>query len=276
MLVVLGPQFSASESELAALADATGLLVYDLRSRLRPGAWGVVRALADEDQAVQLVEELRRRGFAAVAIDAGVGQDTSRRVVYVRGADMQADGITLKLSERVMTIPYGALLAVVRGEVHMGRSPQAMSLGGGSRGTSTSGPFRSPTTGSAEVFREPKPQLVHEVFAAADIHFATVTWVARVDAREFEFPRFIPESPSFAERLDCFVDMLAERSGVHVDRHIRTSSLSSHTVRAPRFTTPGGGLPPMSRRSVYTTDEHFDAYSRMVAEAERQLRIFGQ
>jgi hypothetical protein len=118
--------------------------------------------------------------------------------------------------------------------------------------------------------RGPVPQ---EVFAAADLHFVTVNWIARIDARDFEFPASVPASDSLAERLDCLVDELAVRAQIHVDRHLRISSLASHTASASRNTSAStASLPAVSQRSVLSSDEHFDAYSRLVAEAERQRR----
>ena len=58
MLVLLSPEFSGSELQVAQLAQVTGLLPYDLRTRLRPGVWGVLRVLADFEQAQLLVGQL--------------------------------------------------------------------------------------------------------------------------------------------------------------------------------------------------------------------------
>lgn len=120
MLVLLSPEYSGSELQIAQLAKVTGLLPYDLRTRLRPGVWGVVRVLADFDQAQVLVLQLTSLGFQAVAIDSAVGQDPERKIVYLRGLDVTDMGITLRLSERQMFVPFGALLTIVRGDVHLG------------------------------------------------------------------------------------------------------------------------------------------------------------
>jgi hypothetical protein len=51
---------------------------------------------------------------------------------------------------------------------------------------------------------------------------------------------------------------------------VKTSSLASHTAGAQRTVTPSPSGPVLSRRGAAVTDEHFDAYSRMIGEAERQ------
>src|ERR1700690_172278 len=106
MLVLLSPEFSGSEMQFAQLTQVTGLLPYDLRTRLRPGVWGVLRVLADFDQAQILVAKLTSLGFKAVAIDSAVGQDPERKIVYLRGLDATDTGITLRLSERQMFVPF--------------------------------------------------------------------------------------------------------------------------------------------------------------------------
>jgi len=276
MLVLLGPRFAATDAELAALADATGMLAYDLRTRLRPGAWGVLRSLAADEQAVELAEYLQTLGFEAVSVDPSVGQDATRRVVYVKALELLSDAVNVRLSEREMVIPYGALLTIVRGEVQLGRSPWPSTLGGASgqmRSAAASTPFRSsnPVTAEVSVFREPRTSGVQDVFTAADIHFFTVNWVARIDARDFEFPSSIPAHRNLAERLDHFVDLLAQRCEIRVDRSLRASSLASYTADVQRV--PSQSSPPGSRRQGSSSDEHFDAYSRLVAEAERQSRL---
>jgi hypothetical protein len=113
---------------------------------------------------------------------------------------------------------------------------------------------------------------VTDVFAAADLHFATVHWIARIDVRSFEFPATISAQSNAVERLDILVDWLAVQANVRVDRHLRTSSLGSHT-QGSRVSNSPRAKPPNSRRSPpVPSDEHFDAYSRLVAEAERKQR----
>ena len=68
--------------------------------------------------------------------------------------------------------------------------------------------------------------------------------------------------------LDALVDTIAERGGVRVDRVARTSSVAAFVEQpAPlRSQSPA----PQSLREQ--TDERFDPYSRVIGEAERQLR----
>ena len=276
MLVLLSPDFSGSELQVAQLAQITGLLPYDLRTRLRPGVWGVLRVLADFDQAHALVGQLTSLGFQAVAIDSTVGQDPERKIVYLRGLEITEDGMTLRLSERKMFVPYGALVTIVRGDVHLGRSQRGNTLGavaGQIRATPPLGPWAGGAGSEAATMGDGRNPGVTDVFAAADLHFVTVPWIARIDARELEFPAIIPMQSNAAERLDILVDWLANQAQVRVDRHLRVSSLGSHTVgsrgTAP---TPQGSIPPSRRMGSPMSDEHFDAYSRLIAEAERRRR----
>jgi hypothetical protein len=276
MLVLLSPEFSGSELEVAQLAHVTGLLPFDLRTRLRPGAWGVLRVLADFDQAQLLVAQLTALGFQSVAIDSAVGQDPARKIVYLRGLDVTDSGMTLRLSERQMFVSYGALLTMVRGEVHLGRSQRGSTLGGLAghpRSTPPLGSWTGSVAGDGATMGDGRNPGVTDVFAAADLHFVTVPWIARIDARELVFPSIVPPQSNAAERLDMLVDWLANQSQVRVDRHLRISSLSSHTTGSRVVaSTPQGSLAPSRRIGASTSDEHFDAYSRLVAEAERRLR----
>lgn len=276
MLVLLSPEFSGSEMEIAQLAQVTGLLPYDLRTRLRPGAWGVLRVLADHEQSQELVVQLNALGFQSVAIDSAVGQDPARKIVYLRGLDVTESGMTLRLSERQMFVSFGALLTIVRGEVHLGRSQRGSTLGGLAgqpRSTPPLGPWAG-VAGDGATMGDGRNPGVTDVFAAADLHFITVPWIARIDAREMAFPSFVLQQSNAAERLDFLVDWLASQAQVRVDRHLRISSLGSHTTGSRAVaSTPQGSLASSSRRiGSGTGDEHFDAYSRLVAEAERLHR----
>jgi hypothetical protein len=276
MLVMLSPEFSGSELQITQLVQVTGLLPYDLRTRLRPGTWGVLRVIADNDQALALVTRLTSLGFQAVAIDSAIGQDPERKVVYLRGLDVTEHGMTLRLSERQMFVPFGALLTIVRGEVHLGRSQRGNTLGalaGQLRSTPQLGPWAGGMAGENVAIGDGRNPGVTDVFAAADLHFITVPCIARIDARDMEFPSIVPPQTNAAERLDYLVDWLANRSQVRVDRHLRISSLSSHTIASRGVaSTPQGSVPPPRRAGSSASDEHFDAYSRLVAEAERVQR----
>src|SRR3954470_21015444 len=88
MLVMLAPSCDGSTDAYGRLARATGMLAYDLKSRLKPGVWGVVRALADEEQAHALVQRLREEGFPVVVMAREVAHDPNRRIVTVRALEL--------------------------------------------------------------------------------------------------------------------------------------------------------------------------------------------
>jgi hypothetical protein len=272
MLVLVGPRYSATERELGILSAETGLALYDLRTRLRPSAWSVVRAIADAKQAEQIAARLREQGLQCCALDSTVGQDPLRRIVYLRGIEVMSDHVVLRLAERGMQIPMGALLTIVRGEVHLGRMPLSISSQPSSqslRAASATAGMLSSNPAPGDVFREQRAPPIHEVFVAADIHFVTVPWLARMDARDCEFPGQSADAANYAERLDRFIDDMAQRARIHVDRSVKTSSLASHTAGNQRMATPSPSGPISTRRATGATDDHFDAYSRMVGEAER-------
>jgi len=273
MLVLLGPKYSASEEELEVLVAETGLALYDLRTRLRPGAWSVVRAVADAAHAEEISARLRLHGMQCCALDSAVGQDSSRLIVYLCGIDVTSNQMVLRLAERAMTVPLGALLTIVRGDVHLGRMPLSVSMQMNSqsmRAAVLAPSLLASNSAPAEVFREQRAPSIQDVFVAADLHFITVAWLARIDARQCEFVGRSPDAANYAERLDRFIDELACSAKVRVDRHVKTSSLASHTAGSGRMVTPSPSGPASSRRSAAASDEHFDAYSRMVGEAERQ------
>lgn len=259
MLVLLGPPFQGSDEEYARLAEATGILAYELRTKLKSNAWGVVRALGDEHQAMELATTLGREGFRVSVVDPAVGADPDRVFVPLRTLELQESTLVLHLSERSMPIPYAALVAIVRGEVQIGAAPV--------RGpTSSSSTFRAvvPSASELEIFRESVGEL--DAYAAVDLHFATVMWAARIDVRAFDFSAFGAVNAT-AQDLDRLADRVSEHSGVRVDRASRVSSLASFTTAGPhRATTP----PPGQVAARRETPERFDAYSRLVAEAERR------
>jgi hypothetical protein len=276
MLVLLGPEFSGSDQQIAQLAQVTGLLPYDLRTRLRPGVWGVLRTLADHAQTETLVSRLRGMGFDAVAVDSAVGQDPERKIVYLRGMELAQNEMILRMNHREMSVAYGTLLTIVRGEVHLGRSLLATAIGasaGQTRAGSLSSWLPPAAAADASVVGDGRHPGVTDVFAAADLHFATVQWIARVDPRAFAFPATIPSSSNSVERLDTLAEWLAARAGVRIDRHLRVSSLGSCTICSRRMSTPPQSSSNSQRpRMSDGCDEYFDAYSRLVAEAERQYR----
>jgi hypothetical protein len=119
-----------------------------------------------------------------------------------------------------------------------------------------------------EVFRESASTRL-DAFAAADLHFATVLWAARVDARHFDFSSMGGRPGGGAQDLDRLVDLIAERAGLRVDRASKVSSVASFTSGGPvRSATPAPSQAAAPRREI---PDRFDAYSRLIAEAERQV-----
>ncbi|HEX3776354.1 MAG TPA: hypothetical protein VHV51_17900 [Polyangiaceae bacterium] len=259
MLVMLAPSFDGANDSYARLARATGMVAYDLKSRVKPGVWGIVRALADEAQATELTRRLRADGFPAFVVPREVAHDPARRLVTIRSLALRDDELVLYLREREMPIPFGALTCIVRGEVQLGQVP-ARSM----TPTSSSSTFRAvvPSTADVQVFRESIPVSSFEAFTAADLHFATVLWIARIDARSFDFAALGEASESPAQDLDRLVDLLASRAGVRVDRGVRASSVVSVLLQSA-----GRSIAPSSREAA--SDERFDPYSRVIGEAER-------
>jgi hypothetical protein len=264
MLVMLAPSFDGSNDAYARLVKATGMLAYDLKSRLKPGVWGLVRALADETQAQALTKRLLAEGLPALVVSPEVAHDPNRRIVTIRALELGAEQVVLHLREREMAIPFGALTCIVRGEVHTGQVPSRSF-------TPSSSTFRAvaPITGDVQVFRESVSASNFNAYAAADLHFATVLWVARLDARSFDFSTLGLASESRASDLDQLVDVLSERSGVRVDRGVRTSSVVSALQGGSFRTSAVSSSAPRSKDSP--SDERFDPYSRVIGEAERLL-----
>lgn len=274
MLVVIGPPFSGSDDEFARLAGVTGLVPYELRTKLRAGVWGVVRALGEPARAAGLAERLRGAGFRAAVLDPAVGYDPQRRFVALQALSVEGDQCTLHLRGRDIPIPLRALLTIVRGEVQPGTR--------GASASSASATYRAVNPSMAELgaLREQSLAPRLDAFAAADLHFGTVLWAARIDARSFRFPDLVggPESTSDgpARQLEALCDGLARLAGVRVDRGSKLSSLLSFTGRPSiaRSQTPAPASVGAGRGSAPPpADDRFDAYSRLVAEAERLTQL---
>lgn len=265
MLVMLAPSFDGSSDAFARLGRATGMLAYDLKSRLKPGTWGLVKSLASESQARGLVDRLRAEQLPAFVVPRDVAFDATRRIVTIRSLEMRADHLVLHLREREIPVPFAALACIVRGEVHLGHVP-ARSF------TPSSATFRAalPSPGEVQVFREPVSPSAFEAYAAADLHFATVLWVARLDARHFDFTSFGLASESPASDLDELVDTLANRAHVRVDRGVRSSSVVSALLQGGS-SRAGASTSQPPRAKEPPMDERFDPYSRVIGEAERLL-----
>ena len=108
-------------------------------------------------------------------------------------------------------------------------------------------------------------------FLAADLHFATVLWIARIDSRVFDFGA--ERTGNVAADLAAFTNLLAGRSGVRIDRAIRTSSVASFADQPAPMRAQS--WPPPSIRKAESGDPRFDGYSRLIGEAERLARRSG-
>ncbi len=270
MLVLLGPSFAGSDAEYLRLSKVTGMVAYDLRARVKAGGWGLLKALADEAEATRLAGALRAEGFAIVVVPREVASDPERPIVALRALALQEQELTLQLRERAMVVPLAALCSIVRGEAHVGKG----AVRGGGLSASSSSTFRAvvPDPSELQVFRESLPPGSFEAFAAADLHFHSVTWVARIDARSFDFQALGISAQSPAAALDLLVDHLAQAAHIRVDRAARSSSIASFTqVRGGGSTSPS--LPTSQRGREIAGDERFDPYSRVVGEAERQWAL---
>lgn len=271
MLVLLGPSFAGGDADYQRLSKVTGMVAYDLRARLKPGTWGLVKALADEAEAQRLGSALTAEGFSIVIVPREVASDAERPIVALKALAIEGRELTLQLRERSMTVPVAALCSIVRGEAQVGKASAPRTAGAGT----SSATFRAvvPNASDLQVFRESMPPTNFEAFAAADLHFHSVTWIARIDARSFDFRALGIAAASPAGALDTLVDRLGLLAQVRVDRAARASSIASFTQQAARA---GGAhsasATPMSLRGKEIAgDERFDPYSRVVGEAERLL-----
>lgn len=272
MLVLLAPTFAGADADYQRLSRVTGMVVYDLRARLKPGMWGLVKSLADAAEAERLAASLRSEGFSVVAVPREVATDVERPFVGLKALSLEQEQLTLELRERVMQVPVAALCAIVRGEAQVGKAAGARPAG--ASGATSSATFRAvvPSASELQVFRESMPATSFEAFAAADLHFHSVKWIARIDARAFDFARVGVTAVSPAAALDGLVDRLALAANIRVDRAVRASSIGSFTQQAARAATsiPPGGAHSHRGKEI-AGDERFDPYSRVVGEAERLL-----
>lgn len=270
MLILMGPGFSASDADYQRLSTLTGMVAYDLRARLKAGSWGLLRALADEAEAQRLVSSLVANHFPVVAVPREVATDAQRPIVALRALEIEGQLLRLQLRERVMEAPAAALCCIVRGEAQVGKSSAQRSSGAM---TTSSATFRAvvPSTSELQVFRESMPLASFEAFAAADLHFHSVTWVARIDARSFDFRALGIGAASPADALDTLADRLALLARVRVDRSARASSIASFAQQANRSPSVPPHAGSMAQRAKEVAgDERFDPYSRVIGEAERR------
>jgi hypothetical protein len=275
MLVLMAPGFAASDAEYQRLSKVTGMVAYDLRARIKAGSWGLIKALADEVEAQRLTAALLAESFPVVVLPREVATDPQRPIVALRALELEGQQLKLQLRERVMEIPAAALCCIVRGEVQVGKAGHGRSA---SAAASSSATFRAvvPDSSDLQVFRESTQPGSFEAFAAADLHFHSVTWVARIDARAFDFRALGIGAASPAGALDTLADRLGLLARVRVDRSARASSVASFTQQASKAPASPSMPPsmPMSQRAKEVAgDERFDPYSRTVGEAERLLAV---
>lgn len=229
---------------------------YDLKARIRPGLWGVVKLLGDTREAEALAQALRELGFAPVLIERAVLHDSERRVVTASSVRLDESELLLELPDGEVRVSYPALAVIVRGEVQPGRVATAANP--------SSGSLRAVAPGGEAAFVRDAQKLSFEGYQAADLHFLEVPWIVRVGARVLE-QAGLEHGP---RALDALVDSIAERGGIRVDRGSRTSSVAAF-VEQPAPLRSLSPVPPAPREQ---TDERFDPYSRVIGEAERQLR----
>lgn len=274
MLVLLGPSFAGGDAEYQRLSKLTGMVAYDLRARVRPGMWSLVKALADETEAERLAAALESQGLPIVVVPREVASDPERPIVALKALGIGEQVLTLQLSERSMDVPTAALCCIVRGEAQVGKAGMARAPGA----ATSSSTFRAvvPNASDLQVFRESIAPNSFEAFATADLHFHSVTWVARIDARWFDFKALGIDAQSPVAALDLLVDRLGLLARVRVDRAARASSITSFAQQAAK-SAAGHSLPPTfptsQRGKEIAGDERFDPYSRVVGEAERQLAV---
>lgn len=265
MMLLIPPSFEGNADQIRRLAELTGLVQYDIKTRLRPGSWSVLRLLADPEEAEALHRVLSQHGIPTVVVDSMVAFDQARRIVRVDALSLDGGALSLSAAGQSMRVDPRVLLVVVRGEIRS--QPAAWH----ERRPSSSANLKAvvPSTAEVQVFRErAQPEYV-DTFPGADLHFATVQWVARIDARVLDFALLGIDGPGPLAKIETLADELAAQAQVRVDRSFPHSSLASFSERRPplRTRTPSPNGPPSSPRSF----EHqpFDGYSRLVGEAER-------
>jgi hypothetical protein len=264
MFVLLGPDFEGTSEAYQRLAQVTGLVAYDLRARIRPGTWGVVKSIADEDVAHALADALRAAQFRPVLVEREVAYDADRRIVPVRGIALGERDLTLQLRDREMTVEYAALACIVRGEVQPGRVAQGSSIAPGP----SSGSFRAAGVSTEPQSARELQQSPFDAYQAADLHFLTATWIARMDVRALA----TDTGETSPRLLDATVDEIARRANVRVDRGIRSSSVVSLAEQPSpmRFQSEPPSVREIRREPP---DQRFDPYSRLIGEAERLVQL---
>jgi len=260
MLVLLGPDFDGTPVSYDRVARASGFVAYDLKARLRPGFWGVVRTLADALQAEALAKELTDVGFSPILVNSEVAHDPERRIVHARGLELGDATFVARVADQEMPIEYAAIACVVRGEVQPGRNPQ--------RSSPSSSSFRAVSPSSEPPSSRELQQSPFEAYQAADVHFLSVPWILRLDARSLA----TLGGDSGVRALDAIADELSRRAGARVDRGARSSSLAAFAEQTLSMKNPSAEPPSRREARREHADERFDPYSRLIGEAERRQR----
>jgi hypothetical protein len=256
MLVLLGPAFDGSQASFAKLAAVTGLVVYDLRARIKPGWWGVIRALGDPEQAQDLVARLRKEGFPVVMIATELAWGADRQFVKAQALRLDAEELVLRVRDQDMNLPYAAVLAIVRGEVGSEPRPSVRVR------VPSSATFRAVVGATDSAALRDLSGRASDSFQAADVHFHTVRWSARIDPRTTDLSTVPGVTGVPARDLDTVTAELARKTGLRVDQGSRLSSLASYALQGHR------GASPMQGSGADLSLDRFDGYSRLVAEAE--------
>src|SRR5690606_17747748 len=105
--------------------------------------------------------------------------------------------LELELRGQSMLVPTKGLLTIVQGEAIV-RSERAVTV------PSSGNAFRAvvPTAQDIQAFRETQSTSSYDSFHVADLHFATVLWVARLDARRTDFTPLGIETGSPLQKLE--------------------------------------------------------------------------
>ena len=111
-------------------------------------------------------------------------------------------------------------------------------------------------------------QSAFEAYQAADLHFLSVSWVARIDLHALGGS--VNEASPRA--LDTLADEIGKRAHVRVDRNIRTSSVVAVAEQSVPMRTMGSEPPGLREARREQADDRFDPYSRLIGEAERRTR----
>ena len=270
MLVLLGPSFAGGDAEYQRLSKVTGMVAYDLRARLKPGMWGLVKALADEVEATRLAAALKAEGFPIVVMAREVAGDPERPIVWLKGLSIDGQQLTLRLSERSMTVAAGALCSIVRGEAQVGKgSPGRLGIAGSATSSSTFGPW-SPNADDLQCSRIGVASQFRGVRGGRPA--LSLRHLDRAHRRALLRLKSCASGPAARPVLSIPGDRLALLGRVRVDRSARASSISSFAQKAlgrrPAF---GAAAASASHRSKEIAGDDGSIRITLIGQAERLL-----